>query len=309
MNFQLSEEQQAIVDAVGKLLDRHAGPDRARQHAAEQSYDHQLDAALADAGFVDGDGMGPLEAALVLETIARGAGVVAYGAAALVVSGLIAAGVVHERPPGPIALVDARDDGPVRYGAHARTLLIADGDHVRVRPSSTEQTEPVSSLFGFPMARVARDGGERSAAGSADCMRAWWRVALAAETAGTMRAALDFTVDYVKQREQFGRPIGSFQALQHRLAEATVLVEGCRFLTYEAAWRGEPQQAAVAAAHAAAVARRVFCEVHQQNGAIGFTREHDLHVWSMRLQTLRLELRGVAAHRRAVAQTRWNLEV
>ena len=83
-------------------------------------------------------------------------------------------------------------------------------------------------------------------------------------------------------------------------------VEGGRWLTYEAAWLGAPDAgAAVAAAHTLAAAGRVFVETHQLSGAIGFTHEHDLHVWSMRLQALRLEMDGVAAQRRAVVETRW----
>ena len=137
-------------------------------------------------------------------------------------------------------------------------------------------------------------------------MRNWWRVALAAEAAGTMGAALHVTVEYLKERRQFGRALGAFQAVQHRLAECAVLVEGARWLAFEAAWHGAPGEAsAIAAASATAAAGRVFHETHQLSGAIGFTREHDLHVWSMRLQALRLELRGVRGHRRAIAEARW----
>ena len=109
-----------------------------------------------------------------------------------------------------------------------------------------------------------------------------------------------------ERRRQFGRAIGSFQAVQHRLAECAVRVEGTRWLVHEAAWHGaERERSATAAAYAGATGLRVFRETHQLSGAIGFTREHDLHVWSMRLQALRLELGGVGAWRRALAQARW----
>ena len=72
------------------------------------------------------------------------------------------------------------------------------------------------------------------------------------------------------------------------------------------AWRGaDAESAAAAAAFASAAAARVFTETHQLSGAIGYTLEHDLHVFSMRLQALRLELGGVGAHRRALASARW----
>ena len=110
----------------------------------------------------------------------------------------------------------------------------------------------------------------------------------------------------MKRRRQFGRAIGSFQAVQHRLAECFVWAEGARWLTLEAAWAGAPAEAAAtAAAHALAAAGRVFDETHQLSGAMGYTREHDLHVFSMRLPALRLELGGLAAQRRAVAAARW----
>jgi alkylation response protein AidB-like acyl-CoA dehydrogenase len=121
-----------------------------------------------------------------------------------------------------------------------------------------------------------------------------------------MRAALDTTVEYVKRRRQFGRAIGSFQAVQHRLAECAVWVEGTRWLTYQAAYaQAPPEAAALAAAHATAAAGRVFAETHQLTGAMGFTREHPLHVWSLRLQALRLEAGGVSGHRAAAARLRW----
>ena len=121
-----------------------------------------------------------------------------------------------------------------------------------------------------------------------------------------MRGALEVTVEYVKGRRQFGRAIGSFQAIQHRLARCAVEVEAARWLACEAAFAGAPAEAAaIAAAHACAAAQRVHAETHQLTGAMGFTREHALHVWSMRLQALRLEAGGTAAHRIAAARERW----
>ena len=115
------------------------------------------------------------------------------------------------------------------------------------------------------------------------------------------------TLDYVKRRRQFGRAIGSFQAVQHRLAQCAVAVEGSRWLVYEAASAGRAarRRPRPPPRIAAAAAGLVFAETHQFTGAMGFTREHDLHVWSMRLPALRLEAGGVAGHRRAVADERW----
>ena len=148
--------------------------------------------------------------------------------------------------------------------------------------------------------------GEDLGPGAAARLRDAWRVALAVETAGSMAGALDATLEYLKQRRQFGRAIASFQAVQHRLAACAVWVEGARWLAFEAAAKGAPAEAAaIAAAHAAFAAKRVFAETHQLSGAIGYTREHPLHVFSMRLQALRLELGGAPEHARAAARARW----
>jgi alkylation response protein AidB-like acyl-CoA dehydrogenase len=307
MDFELNDDQRSILTAVNALLGRHAGPERAIALAPKGEYDFPLDAALSEAGFdalAHGDETGPLEAALVVEAVAQAAGVAALGSTALV-----APGTTEAILPGPIAISEQANRGPVRFAAHARTLLVSDGDVARVVALEPGEVRPVASNFGYPMGRfdaalVAR--GEALAPGSGERMRSWWRVALAAEAVGTMRAALGFTIEYLKQRRQFGRAIGSFQAVQHRLAECAVRVEGSRWLAYEAAWQCAPgSAAATAAAYTMAAADRVFQETHQLSGAIGYTREHHLHVWSMRLQALRLELDGVAAHRRAAAQARW----
>lgn len=306
MDLEPSQEQAAILEALERLLEQHAGARRAVALGAKGEYDHELERVLSESGFADvarSEEAGPLEAALVVEAVARHAGAVALGARTLVVPG------VQEAPlEGPVALARADDAGPVRYACHARTLLLDEGEVARVIELEPGEAEPVPSQFGYPLGRLetARRRGQACPTGSGERMRCWWRVALAAEAAGTMRAALDLTLEYVRQRRQFGRAIGSFQALQHRLAECHVLVEGSRWLAREAAWQGAPALAAArAAAHAGAAAARVFAETHQLSGAIGFTREHDLHVFSMRLVALGLELGGVAGHRRATARARW----
>lgn len=306
MDFEPNEEQRAIVEAVGALLEQHAGAERAIALSAKAEVDADLDAALAEAGFLDialGDETGALEATLLIEAVGRAGGVVSIGASALVAPML-----TGRLLPGPVALAAEGERGPVRFGAHARTLILDAGDEARVVRLEPGNAEPVKSNFGYPMGRIALAAapGEALGAGSGAALRRWWRVALAAEAVGAMSGAMDVTVEYVKRRRQFGKAIGSFQGIQHRLAECAVLLEGSRWLTREAASQGAPPEAAAtAAAHAGAAAGRVFNETHQFTGAMGFTREHDLHVWSMRLWALRLELDGASGQRRAVARARW----
>jgi len=306
LDFELSEDQRAIADAAEALLARHAGAERAALLDATGAYDHELDAELASAGFHDaalGPGTGPLEAALLTAAVARAAGTVAFSAAALV-----APGVARCAMPGPIAIARAGDTAPVRFAAHARTLLLDAGDEARVVRLDPGAAAPVRSNFLWPMGRVrvAPDAGTSQGPGSGATLRRWWRLALAAEMLGAMEAALAITALYVRRRRQFGRAIGSFQAVQHRLALCTVQLEGTRWLTCEAAAKGAPEEAvAIAAAYACDAAQRVFRETHQLSGAMGYTREHPLHVFSMRLAALRLEQGGAGAHLREIARVRW----
>ena len=110
---------------------------------------------------------------------------------------------------------------------------------------------------------------------------------------GGATAVLDMTVEYVKQRTQFGRPVGSFQAVQHHCAQMATDVEGCRGVAYQAAWmlaEGLPAQREISIAKAwiSQAYRRVCATAHQCHGAIGFTREHDLQLYTRRAKVQEL---------------------
>jgi alkylation response protein AidB-like acyl-CoA dehydrogenase len=109
-------------------------------------------------------------------------------------------------------------------------------------------------------------------------------VAKCAEMVGGLQAAFDMTVAYAKEREQFGRPIGSFQAVQHHCANMVIDVDGARFIAYQAAWRiaqGLPagMEAAMAKAWTSEASRRVATLGHQIHGAVSFCEEHDMHLY------------------------------
>ncbi len=111
---------------------------------------------------------------------------------------------------------------------------------------------------------------------------------LAAELCGLADRALELSVEYAKIREQFGRPIGSFQAIQHKLADMKVAVENAKSLVYYAAWALDRQApdvrlaAAMAKAYASAECPKVIADAIQAHGGIGFTWEHDLHLYYKR---------------------------
>lgn len=305
MDLQFDHDQRAIVDAVTSLCAKQAGARRAIELDRAATYDHALHAALAEAGFLDVLGeAGLLEAVLVGETVARHAGVVSFGA-----TGIVLADLCPDAERGVTALSEAEGSAPVRFAQHATQAIALDGDEARLCSVDAARTLPVATNFMFPLGRLAiRGAGQSLGVGSGARARDLSRLALAAEIVGSMDGALDLTVRYVAQRRQFGRAIGSFQAVQHRLALARVAVEGARYLTYEAAAKdAAPERVALSAAYATQAARLVHGETHQLTGALGFTREHDLFVWSMRLQALRMELGGTTAHRRALATARWGL--
>jgi len=181
-------------------------------------------------------------------------------------------------------------------------VLVLDGDDVRVvQPTDARQ---VATGYVYPFGDVDLAGGEVLAGRGAELAR-WWRIALAVELAGVLAPALELTTAYLTERTQFGKAIGTLQAIQHRLAEAHVWVVGTRWSALSAAWQGTDEAAATAATYAAMAARHVAADVHQLHGAIGFTAEYDLYLWTMRAQALRTELGGIGAHARATAQLRW----
>jgi alkylation response protein AidB-like acyl-CoA dehydrogenase len=113
------------------------------------------------------------------------------------------------------------------------------------------------------------------------------------EMLGGADAVLHMTVEYVRQRTQFGRPVGAFQAVQHHCANMAIDVEGSRHIAYQAAWRiseGLParREVAMAKAWVSGAYQRVCATAHQCHGAIGFTREHDLQLYTRRAKAQEL---------------------
>ncbi len=135
----------------------------------------------------------------------------------------------------------------------------------------------------------------------------WGAVGKCAEMVGNGQKVLDMTVEFVKQRIQFGRPIGSFQAIQHHCANMATDVEGSRYITSQAAWRlseGLPAESEVAMAKAwvSDAVRRVCATGHQCHGAIGFTKEHSMQLYSRRAKAAELAFGDSREHLERVAE-------
>jgi len=127
------------------------------------------------------------------------------------------------------------------------------------------------------------------------------------EMVGNIQRVLEMTVDYAKERKQFDRPIGSFQAIQHYCADMATDVDGARFSTYQAAWmlsEGLPctKEVAIAKAWIGEASQRVFALAHQIHGAIGATIEHDLHFYTRRAKAAELAFGDANLYREVVAR-------
>ena len=132
-------------------------------------------------------------------------------------------------------------------------------------------------------------------------------VAKCAEMVGIAQVAFDMAVDYAKNRVQFGRPIGSFQAIKHKCSDMVIDVDGSRFITYRAAWclsegLDAAKEIAMAKAWTSDACRRVCAQAHQIHGGIGFTKEYDLQLYFRRAKQGEVFYGDADLHREVVAQ-------
>ncbi|MER5952018.1 acyl-CoA dehydrogenase family protein [Streptomyces sp. NPDC001904] len=281
MHFQLSEDQRALRDGMRALLAGRFGREKLRASvdaaATAPVLDRELWRELGAAGLFGlclpeesgGVGLGLADAVLVFEECGR----------ALVPGPLVATFLAAGEVPGAAsgeAVVTAPYNGLVPWLDAADVVR---GDTAGAEPL----TAPVDPLT--PLHRVP--GGGRT--------RPPWRATLlyAAEQLGSAGRTLDMAVQHAREREQFGQPVGAFQAVKHLCAEVLVRVEVARAAVYAAAVTGDPVEVAAAellADEAAVQGARDCLQVH---GGMGFTWEGDVHLHLKRAWT-RAELAGRA---------------
>lgn len=296
MDFTLTPDQAAVVDAIDRLARQfETTPTDFEGFALESA---ELEQELENGGYFDIASipeMGPVTAALAVERLAR-----SPYTAELALSMLLRPQLNMELPR-PLAVVE--NGRPGRFVARARTLLVIDGEEIGIAHPQGDDLETVESLYAYPMGRVKGALSVQALpAEQAELARCWIRVACATEIAGLMQAAIDSTVEHLSVRKQFGRALGTFQALRHRMAECAVLAGGVRRLALKAAWSGEPGDAALAAFHAQDSANKVNYDVHQMMGAMGMTLEMPLHLWTYRMKALMSELGGRGGQAAVVAR-------
>lgn len=315
MNFEIDDQQRDFAASIDAALSAANLPDAVRAWAAGDSAPgRKVWAQLADLGVTalmvperfDGIDAHPVDLVVALERLGRWnvPGPVAESIAVAPIllgdderAGALAAGelvATVAAPPLVPRAVDADTAGLV--------LLAADGQVSDASPGVRHASvDPSRHLF-----EVTASGDSRPA----DAARAFefGALATAAQLIGAAQAMLDTSVDYAKQRSQFGTVIGSYQAIKHKLADVLIAVEMARPLVYGAALSladgstdtaRDVSAAKVAAADAALLSARSALQTH---GAIGYTQEHDLSLLLLRVQALRPAWGDPAWHRRRVLE-------
>ncbi|MBM3486221.1 MAG: acyl-CoA dehydrogenase [Alphaproteobacteria bacterium] len=366
MELLLTDEQRLLQESAQKLVERGAGPKRARKLRDTPT---NMDAAtwreIAEAGWLalavpaaaDGLDLGMTELCLVLEQAGRGLVTEPLTAVAMTAraiaegeSDALRKTVLAEMMAGKRIVLPALQEGP--FGVEldkTKTTAAADGTGVRLsgRKSFIADAAGADGFVvsargpnGLVLCYVPKnaagaglavkkqvDGGalgtltltnvvvpkENVLAGPNHAPVIGQRLAdgvligAGAELLGVMGQALDTTVEYLKIRKQFDRPIGSFQALQHRAVNEYIEVELTRSLVFQVctavdAGRGSPMMASAVKAKASGAALQVCKSSIQMHGAIGFTDEHDIGLYLKRAMALSASGGNEAAHRQRYAR-------
>ncbi|MFG3286415.1 acyl-CoA dehydrogenase family protein [Streptomyces sp. NPDC048111] len=310
MRFLLTAQQRDFARSLDAMLTAADVPRAVRAWSAgDAGPGRALFSRIAEAGVFalvapeayDGAGPLPLELALVCVELGRHA--VPGPVVETVAAGALLGRLAELGEPGPAkrllpaivsgscaASVLLPGAGPYALDADtADAVLTVTGRELRLAPGHGP-VQPSAD----PARRLARPlpGGELlfagpELAGAADHAALWGRLAAAGQCLGVAEALLARTVAYVKQRTQFGVPVGSFQAVKHRLADTLIAVEFARPLLYGAALSlapGEVAAAKVTAGEAAYGAARTALQLH---GAVGYTQELDLSLWLRKARPLR----------------------
>lgn len=307
MHFAFTSDQRQIRDSVRTMLASECPPAIVR--AGAQEVWAQL-AALGVLGInlpeeVGGLGMGPCEWVLLCEEAGR-------AALPLPLTETLALNpVLSEAGLSELAASVAAGEKQVTVGTshyvdadRAEQIFTWQGDQL-LTFTAPVLTPEVSVSAQRRIFKVA--GPTAPVDGNAQALRDRLLVGTSAELLGLAEKQLDLAVAYSKERQQFGKAIGSFQAIQHHLSNALLALAFAKPMVYRAAWslaEGDPEawmHAAMAKAHASDAAysvRRLALQVH---GAIGYTLEYDLHLWMKRSMALEAAWGNAGYHRARLA--------
>ncbi|HEY8000443.1 MAG TPA: acyl-CoA dehydrogenase family protein [Solirubrobacterales bacterium] len=327
MDFAFNDEQREIKSTAREFIAARFKPEKVRELAESESpYDDALWNEMCELGWPGiaiaeengGQGLGVVELVILQEELG-------FACAPSPMISNAFAGLLIERAgsdeqksrwlPG-IASGEQRgaaaftpEEQPiVGAAAGAAILVLNDGEGARlVEPGAAtlERLDLIDTTRAY--FRASADGGDPLPGDVAAAVDIGV-VALAAELVGVAQRALEIAVEYAKERQQFDRPIGAYQAVSHRLAEMLWEVEEARSLTYYAAWAADaqpdalPLAASMAKARASDSATAVTHNAIQTLGGIGFTWEHDIHFFLKRARVGAQLLGSSRQHRERVAE-------
>ena len=305
MDLDPTDEQQSIVDVFGDLAERTVPLDRLRDHEpvgfAPELWERLVGVGapgMAVPEAAGGGGATLLDLALAVEALGRRlapAPLIEHAVTARLLArvGALSPEIIEGSRITTLALRPVRGQVArlVPAGAVASTVVAFDGRDLVVHDG--EPSVHVPNLASAPLADRALDGGRAVASGTlaASLHRQAvdeWRVLTAAALVGLGLAALDIAVGYVSEREQFGVPIGSFQSLQHTLADVSVALDGAQLLAHKAAWAHDaspdraPELGAMAFLFAAEQAQRASDRALHFHGGYGFMEEYDIQLFYRR---------------------------
>jgi alkylation response protein AidB-like acyl-CoA dehydrogenase len=328
MDFGLTDDQRDIQRTARDLLAERATFARVREHAEAQTTDKALWKELCELGWPGiaiseehgGQGLGTIELSILCEELGRAVAPVPFLGSVLASTLIEHAGSEPQRERWLGELASGRMIGAVglardgiaelMIGApDAQVMVLVEGEQARVL---TAEEAGVIALVSIDSTRTAArvsalDGAGEMLEGDSAAAVDRAIVAVASELVGVCDRALQMTVAYVKERKQFGVPVGSFQAVSHRCAQMLLDTEKARSTAAFAAWTADadPERLAEAAAMAKAAASDAGLEVTasaiQAHGGIGFTWEADVHWLYKRAQLDATLLGGAKFHRARLA--------
>jgi alkylation response protein AidB-like acyl-CoA dehydrogenase len=328
MDFGFTDDQRDIQRTARDLLTERATPARVREHAEARTIDDALWRELSELGWpgiaiseqYGGQGLGQIELSILCEELGRSLAPVPFLPSAMAAAVIEHAGSPEQCQrwlPGlasgeTIGALGATVDGVAEMvigGADAQTIVLVDEDgNGLVLGADEADVTPVQSIDPTrSAAHITVADGAGEALGDACVGLGRALISASSELVGVCDRALAMTVEYVKDRKQFGVPVGAYQAVSHRCAQMLLDTEKARSTAAFAAWTADAdpdrlgEAAAMAKAAASDAGREVTASAIQAHGGIGFTWEADVHWLYKRAQLDAALLGGAKRHRARLA--------
>jgi alkylation response protein AidB-like acyl-CoA dehydrogenase len=327
VNFDFSDDQHAIKRTARELLAERFKLEHVRELAEAERYDDEVWRELCELGWPGifiaeehgGQGLGTVELVILMEELGYALAPLPFlsnAAAGLVLDAAGSdeqkerwlPGMASGEARGTVGLVRGGEAKLVPDADSAELIVLVGHNGATVVEAAAAEVDPVETMDPTRrFARVRAGGAGESLEGDRIPGMSRLVTALAAELTGIAQRAMEMSVEYARDRKQFGRPIGSYQAVSHRCAQMLLETEGARSASYYAAWTADAEPdtlqlaACMAKAYASDAGWRVCTSALQVHGGIGFTWEHDLHFFLKRAKVDAILYGSAREHRDSVA--------